>query len=690
MLSSLQWSAWGPQYWALSGSIVSFAAMVVLLARFDDEPIFAWQGITLNAVISILSVAMKAAVAFVISECLAQWKWVLFTREDRPLIDFDRIDSATRGPLGSLRILLGTKGAFVVKLGAVLTLLAVALDPLAQQIIQVREIVVYTQTNRNGGNGLPALNSGTESYSMGRAIRNQRPLLNSTLSEWSVTTDLPLSMQGAILNGISKPPSEVEQEALVQCPTSNCTWNQFSTVGICHRCNDVSSELRPVQDFGQVVVALANTTYATAKIPSTAFTLPNGHFIANIDGCPPYNGRFPDCENEQSFGVYSDSRYTVTSYGTAIPSRTNTMKDIDTLIWSMSIIHPDMEALNKSVGFTPGEYDGGSKAGLKLWPDVPLKATECALYYCVKNIDSKIEGNRLVENIAEAKDALRDPESFQRYPELNNSLPETVITEEANGTLEFDKYWSAVGYSDLRLWFPDNKTQNYFRISSGSVLAIGEHMQKLFRANLTGSSDQRDEIEKKLGRAAVGFNGASFGPYEELTMQATPPALNGLWAWTRHNVSSTFYALATTMTNEMRRNFRPGQNQQNGPDDSDGSQDGTMSIYGRVGRSTVLYHIRWPWIALHGLMIVSAIGFLSITLSSGSFGGGGDVPLWKSSSLAAIRHGRDVGGVLGSSKTLGDMASVARRVHVNLRGDGGGDEAKACIDRSAPGSQTEL
>lgn len=111
MLSSLQWSGWGPQYWALSGSIVSFAAMVVLLARFDDEPIFAWQGITLNAVISILSVAMKAAVAFVISECLAQWKWVLFTREDRPLIDFDRIDSATRGPLGSLRILLGTKGA---------------------------------------------------------------------------------------------------------------------------------------------------------------------------------------------------------------------------------------------------------------------------------------------------------------------------------------------------------------------------------------------------------------------------------------------------------------------------------------------------------------------------------------------------------------------------------------------------
>ncbi|GKT85721.1 hypothetical protein CT0861_02939 [Colletotrichum tofieldiae] len=681
MFGSLRWSAWGPEYWALVGGIVSFITMVVLLAHFDNKPIFTWQGVTLNAIVSILSVAMKAAIAFVISECLAQWKWILFIREDRPLIDFDRIDSATRGPLGSLRILLRTKGAFVVQLGAILTLLAVGLDPLAQQIIQIREGVVYTQTNRVDDGPL-ALNSATNRYSMGTVIRNQRPILNSTKSEWTVTTDIPLSMQGAILSGISKSPWEVEQEALVQCPTSNCTWSQFSTVGICHKCNDITSDLKRVEDFGQVIVAMANTTYADYKVPSTAFALPNGHFIANINGCPPYNGRFADCESSQPLGIYSDDRYTTTSFGTAIPSKTNSMKDVNTLIWSMSIIHPDMEALNKSSGFTPGESETDSKAGLKFWPDVPLQATECALYYCVKNINSRVEGNQLIENITEATDARRDPGSWERGAELKNGLPENVITEEANGTLEFDKYWSAVGYSELRLEFPNNATQDYFRISPTSVMSIGAHMQQLFRANLTGSVDQREEIEKKLGKGAAGVNGASFGPYDELSMKATPPALNGLWAWTRHNISSTFYTLATSMTNEMRRNFAPGQNQENGQD-KNRFQDGTLSYYGKVGRSTVLYHIQWPWIALHGLMVVAAIGFLLVTLRNSS--PKGDVPLWKSSSLAAIRHGRDVGGVLSRSTTLGDIEDTARRVRVNLRGDDC-DETKSCIDRSSPGS----
>ncbi|KAK1974446.1 hypothetical protein LZ30DRAFT_408673 [Colletotrichum cereale] len=685
MLSSLRWSAWGPEYWALVGGIASFIGMVGLLASFDNKPIFTWQGVTLNTIVSILSVTIKASISFVISECLAQWKWILFIREDRVLIDFDRIDAATRGPLGSLRILLRTKGAFVVQLGAILTLLVVGLDPLAQQIIQVREEVVYTQTNR-AGLSPPALNSGTNSYSMGTAMVNERELLNSSKSEWSVTTDIPLSMQGAILSGMSKSPWEVEQEALIQCPTSNCTWNQFNTVGICHRCNDVTSDLRRVEDFGDVIVAMVNVTYSSSTVPSTAFALSNGHFITNIDGCPPYNGRFADCENSQPLGIYSDDRYITTSFGTAIPKKTNSMKDMNALIWSMSIIHPDMEALNKSSGFTPGKSEKDSKAGIKYWPDVPLQATECALYYCVKNIDSKVEGNQLIESITEATDAIRDPDSWKRFPEYENGLPESVITEEANGTLEFDKFWSAVGYSDLVFKFPDNMTQPWFWVSPTSIKSIGSHMQQLFRANLTGGSSQREEIEKKLGKGAAGFNGAYFGPYDDgFSTKATPPALSGLWAWTRHNISSSFYGLATSMTNEMRRNFAPDQNQANGQD-KNRFQDGTLSYFGKVGRPTALYHIQWPWIALHGLMIVAAIVFLFITFSSSSREG--DVPLWKSSSLAAIRHGHNVGGILSPSTNLGEIESTAKRIRVNLRG-GDCDETKSCIDHSSPGSQRE-
>ncbi|KXH25926.1 hypothetical protein CSAL01_04480 [Colletotrichum salicis] len=684
MLHSLRWSAWGPEYWALVGGIVSFAAMVVLLARFDGKPIFTWNGVTLNTVVSILSVTMKAAVAFVLSECLAQWKWILFTREDRPLIDFDRIDAATRGPLGSLRILSRTRGAYAVQLGAILTLLAVGLDPFAQQIIQVREDVVYTGSTQ-ADKGPMALNSGTSTYSIGTAQVTSLSRQNSTIKERWVSTDTPLSMQGAILNGLSKSPWEIQQEALIQCPTSNCTWDQFSSLGICHRCNDLTSDLKQVGGFGQAIIALANTTLAGYTVPGTAFVLPNGHFIANIDGCPPYNGRYADCENEQPLGVYSDDKYTTTSYGTGIPSKTNSMKDIDTLLWSMSIIHPDMEALNKSSGFTPGESERGSTAGLKLWPDIPMQATECALYYCVKRIDSAVEGNQIKENVSEALDFRRDPDSWIRSPEYEDGQPENVISKEANGTLEFDRYWSAVPNTELRLEFPNNKSESYYRISEDSVKSMSAHMQELFRTNVSGTLDQREEIEKLLGSDAVGFNGASFGPYEKLSMKATPPALDGLWTWTRHNITSTFYTLATSMTNEMRRNYAPGQSQNSGID-TDRFQDGSLGNYGKVGKSTVLYHIKWPWIALHGVMLVSATAFLFATLGNSSTRG--NVPLWKSSSLAAIRHGRDVGGVLSRSTTMGEMEDTARKVRVNLRGEES-EETKSCIDRTTGSSPSE-
>ncbi|KAK1531655.1 hypothetical protein CPAR01_11304 [Colletotrichum paranaense] len=686
MLHSLRWSAWGPESWALVGGIISFTAMVVLLARFDGKPIFTWNGVTLNTVVSILSVTMKAAVAFVLSECLAQWKWILFTREDRPLMDFDRIDAATRGPLGSLRIIFRTRGAHAVQLGAILTLLAVALDPLAQQVIQVREGVVYTRSTQTDKGPL-ALNSGTQTYSMGTAQVTELSRQNSTTTEYWVSTDTPLSMQGAILNGLSKSRWEVEQEALIQCPTSNCTWDQFKSLGICHKCNDLTSELKQVGGFGQAIIALANTTLAGYKVPGTAFVLPNGHFIANIDGCPPYNGRYAECENKQPLGVYSDDKYTTTSFGTGIPSKTNSMKDVDTLLWSMSIIHPDMEALNKSTGFTPGESDRGSTTGLKLWPDIPMQATECALYYCVKRIDSAVEGNQVKENVTEALDSRRDPDSWKRSSEYEDGQPENIISKEANGTLEFDKYWSAVYNTDLRLEFPNISNEGYYRISQDSVKSMSAHMQDLFRTNLSGTPDQREEIEKVLGSDAVGFNGASFGPFEaeKWSMKATPPALDGLWTWTRHNITSTFYNLATSMTNEMRRNYAPGQSLKSGQD-TDRFQDGSLSYYGKVGKSTVLYHIEWPWIALHGVMLISAIAFLFTTL--GNANSRGNVPLWKSSSLAAIRHGRDVGGVLSRTTTMGEMEDTARKVRVNLRGEES-EETKSCIDRTTGSTPSE-
>lgn len=103
------WGAWTPEFLALAGSIASFVAMIILLAVFDGRPIIDWESVTLNAVVSVISVAMHASLTFAVAELVGQWKWILFARGARPLMDFERIDMASRGPLGSLRVLLRMK-----------------------------------------------------------------------------------------------------------------------------------------------------------------------------------------------------------------------------------------------------------------------------------------------------------------------------------------------------------------------------------------------------------------------------------------------------------------------------------------------------------------------------------------------------------------------------------------------------
>lgn len=102
---------WAWELWALGGSVLSFAVMVTLLGVYDGHPIFNWHGVTLNAIVSVLSVSMKAALTYATAECIGQWKWNLFSRENRALIDFERIDMASRGPLGSIRVICKTRGS---------------------------------------------------------------------------------------------------------------------------------------------------------------------------------------------------------------------------------------------------------------------------------------------------------------------------------------------------------------------------------------------------------------------------------------------------------------------------------------------------------------------------------------------------------------------------------------------------
>lgn len=100
---------WGSSWtFEIIGSIISIAFLVgiiVVLFKYDGQPMPDWPyGITLNALVSVLSTVMKASMAFVLTECLAQLKWSWFHSGNK-LSDLALLDAASRGVAGAFFVL---------------------------------------------------------------------------------------------------------------------------------------------------------------------------------------------------------------------------------------------------------------------------------------------------------------------------------------------------------------------------------------------------------------------------------------------------------------------------------------------------------------------------------------------------------------------------------------------------------
>jgi len=121
-------------------SAVCMAAVIGVLIHLKDEPLTKWTiakttGLTLNAYISILSKMAGAALILPVSEALGQLKWSWFLEHSKQMWDFEIFDNASRGPWGSLLLLVRTKMRALAAVGALIMLASLALDPFFQQVV---------------------------------------------------------------------------------------------------------------------------------------------------------------------------------------------------------------------------------------------------------------------------------------------------------------------------------------------------------------------------------------------------------------------------------------------------------------------------------------------------------------------------------------------------------------------------
>ncbi|CAM1502375.1 Fc.00g043590.m01.CDS01 [Cosmosporella sp. VM-42] len=144
-------------------------------------------------------------------------------------------------------------------------------------------------------------------------------------------------------------------------------------------------------------------------------------------------------------------------------SLTVAMDHLDTLIWSQSIIKVD------------GNPNSTSK-----WPNYTAHASECALYYCVKNYTSEVRSGTLFEKSSILQDQRRVLGSWWSDRGDFEGISDVVAEN-----LAFHPIKSAILRSDLQLGRLD---ENFgWNVSQHAVDGISSFMQKTFAMCLNGT-----------------------------------------------------------------------------------------------------------------------------------------------------------------------------------------------------------
>ncbi|KAF4949626.1 hypothetical protein FSARC_13419 [Fusarium sarcochroum] len=241
-------SKWYPEMLWCFISIGCFVVLVLVLIHYNEEPLPKWPlGLTLNTAIALLTTLSRTGFVLPICECISQLKW-LWYRKERPLTDLQTFDEASRGPWGSLKLLvtMRTKAWVLALLPALVMTTSVLTSTVTQSVVTypTRNEPVY---------GLPSpyLIRATDFYAgeMAYNLAANRLLglgLNGTISS-QIYTGLNYPVEDEI--GINQP----------SCATSECRWPLFNTLEVCTKIWDVTKYL----DFGMEDGIVVNISFSS-------------------------------------------------------------------------------------------------------------------------------------------------------------------------------------------------------------------------------------------------------------------------------------------------------------------------------------------------------------------------------------------------------------------------------------------
>lgn len=366
-------------------------------------------------------------------------------------------------------------------------------------------------------------------------------------------------MTSAVFFGLTQPDTPVARQTKYQCPSGDCTWDTYQSLAVCSGCTDLTDRLNRI-----------SRSDPESNRNETVYELPNSLVLRNWDIAPSF--------------------VLTAGFGTGNASQSVAFGAKDTLIWSMTLIRV----------VDPGV----------LWPNSPVTAAECGLWYCVKNYSSTVKDSNLIE-LSSPAPSTRLRNSWQFVPSdgadsSGSQAPDTLTVD--------NNPFSYKMLTDLQLGAG-------FNVSQAAIYGISNLMETTFTENL--GSDMPFESNDYDGSESsynVG-NGGNAVVTNSDKLNYHPPVMQNLHQ--SQDLNATFATLAKSMTNCIREN----------------SDDNVVAI-GKVGTVHPVIQVRWEFLILPFILILANAIFLAMVIYYTHMSG---LAVLCSGALATLGLGESIG-----------------------------------------------
>ena len=324
--------------------VTGLCVLVALFSAYNGQPLPNWpHSITLNTVIAILVILIKASILLITAQGISHLKWSwMSTDTARPINDMERFDLASRGPWGSVYFLWNLKGrAVLASLGCLITVTSLALDPFAQQIVHYQDCTIQSLA---GEAVLPV----THWYTDVLYYSDEMVTVSSTVQEL---------MTSAITGRLA-------ETITAQCSSANCTFSDYKSLGWCSRCKDISDTMKNQTMDGFQRLSLDSGIFCTVGSASLAMIgVSSSNSIFQLLYCDNYKSTYtPDTDSSwlsNGAGAASCSIYPcVRTYSAEVVNGVLT-EDVLTTTPSSDVAYADLVLQNAYLDLyclTAGEY----------------------------------------------------------------------------------------------------------------------------------------------------------------------------------------------------------------------------------------------------------------------------------------------------------------------------------------------